>query len=116
MSKYTDAVQLHFAARAESYRAESGQGLAAVEQRINLLRAGGRLTMSEARQIYNRALDEARLIGRNLSEGVGQAAQEEFDAAMDRAEAIRSGLLADGYDIDTPRALGDPEDTEVGPR
>ncbi len=108
-----DAVRLYFTETAETASRTFAED---ASERLARLNSGGRLTMSEARGVYGSACAVAALIGRHRELGDPTATQERFDMAMDRAEAIRRGLLADGYDIDVQRALGDPEDTEVGLR
>nr|WSX75949.1 hypothetical protein OH826_20105 [Streptomyces sp. NBC_00899] len=71
----------------------------AAEQRLADYRAGGRLTHNEALFTYGWSLATAEGLAEQLLHGEPEVTKEDLREAEEVAEAVRRGLVADGFDL-----------------
>ncbi|MET8704289.1 hypothetical protein ABZW10_36370 [Kitasatospora sp. NPDC004723] len=95
-----EATTDYFQHELDQARAAVRVAMAAVETaeaRRRQVEDGDRLSENEALIVFGTVQDQAVKVGSAAIDG--KATREEYETATERAESVRRGLVADGYDI-----------------
>jgi len=94
------AVVDYFNAEVERRRAEletATRNLADAEARRSEIAGGARMTLVEYVSVHNVIQNKALTLAKALIDGSALLTREDYDALRDQAEAVKRGLVADGY-------------------
>jgi len=94
------AVVAYFNAEVESRRAEleaATRNLADAEARRSEIAGGARMTLGEYVSVHSAVQAPALQLAKDLINGRTDKTREDYQAIRDQADAVKRGLIADGY-------------------